>query len=86
MTGVFGRPRSSGVLLHVTSLPSRRLDEDAYPFVDWLVEAGQSWWQLLPLHIPDGQGSPYASRSAFAGYKGLLAPTLGPALSPSPLS
>ena len=65
--------RSSGVLLHVTSLPSGRLDEEAYRFVDWLVEAGQSWWQLLPLHIPDSHGSPYASRSAFAGHEGLLA-------------
>ncbi len=61
------------MLLHVTSLPSGRLDEEAYRFVDWLVEAGQSWWQLLPLHIPDELGSPYASRSAFAGYVGLLA-------------
>ena len=60
--------RSSGVLLHVTSLPSGRLDEDAYRFVDWLVEAGQSWWQLLPLHPPDSHGSPYSSRSAFAGH------------------
>ena len=72
-------PRSSGVLLHVTSLPSGRLDEDAYDFVDWLVEAGQSWWQLLPLHIPDALGSPYSSRSAFAGFEGLLSPPrLGP--------
>ena len=67
------RVRSSGVLLHVTSLPSGRLDEEAYRFVDWLVEAGQSWWQLLPLHIPDEHGSPYSSRSAFAGHEGLLA-------------
>lgn len=74
MTGVFHGIRSSGVLLHVTSLPSGRIDEDAYTFVDWLVEAGQSWWQLLPLHIPDALGSPYASRSAFAGWEGLLAP------------
>ncbi len=66
--------RSSGVLLHVTSLPSGRFDEEAYRFVDWLVEAGQSWWQLLPVHIPDRLGSPYASRSAFAGYEGILAP------------
>ena len=66
------RVRSSGVLLHVTSLPSGRLDEDAYEFVDWLVEAGQSWWQLLPLHIPDELGSPYSSSSAFAGFEGLL--------------
>ena len=74
MTRVFRGHRSSGVFLHVTSLPSGRLDEHAYAFVDWLVEAGQSWWQLLPLHIPDPLGSPYASRSAFAGYEGLLAP------------
>ena len=66
--------RSSGVLLHVTSLPSGRLDDDAYRFVDWLLEAGQSWWQVLPIHIPDTLGSPYASRSAFAGHEGLLAP------------
>jgi 4-alpha-glucanotransferase len=65
--------RSSGVLLHITSLPSGRLDEEAYRFVDWLVEAGQSWWQLLPVHIPDELGSPYSSRSAFAGHEGLLA-------------
>jgi 4-alpha-glucanotransferase len=65
--------RSSGVLLHVTSLPSGRLDEDAYRFVDWLVAAGQSWWQVLPLHPPDAVGSPYASASAFAGWDGLLA-------------
>jgi len=70
--------RSSGVLLHVTSLPSGRIDEDAYRFVDWLVEAGQSWWQLLPLQIPDELGSPYASRSAFAGFEGLLAPPGSP--------
>jgi 4-alpha-glucanotransferase len=68
-----GLRRSSGVLLHVTSLPSGRLDEAAYQFVDWLVEAGQSWWQLLPVHIPDTLGSPYSSRSAFAGDEGLLA-------------
>ena len=78
MTSVLGGVRSSGVLLHVTSLPSGCLDEEAYRFVDWLVEAGQSWWQLLPLHIPDSHGSPYASRSAFAGYDGLLAPPGSP--------
>lgn len=61
------------MLLHITSLPSGRLDEEAYRFVDWLVAAGQSWWQLLPVHIPDRLGSPYASRSAFAGHEGLLA-------------
>ena len=37
------------------------------PFVDWLADAGQSWWQVLPLTPPDPHGSPYASPSAFAG-------------------
>ena len=66
-------PRSSGVLLHPTSLPSGRLDDDAYRFVDWLAAAGQTWWQVLPVAPPDETGSPYASPSAFAGWVGLLA-------------
>lgn len=66
-------PRSCGVLLHPTSLPGGRLGPDAYAFVDWLSEAGQSWWQVLPLTPPDGTGSPYASPSAFAGSPALLA-------------
>jgi 4-alpha-glucanotransferase len=66
-------PRSSGVLLHPTSLPNGRLDEEAYRFVDWLAKAGQSWWQVLPLGPADETGSPYASASAFAGSPGLLA-------------
>jgi 4-alpha-glucanotransferase len=41
--------------------------------VDWLAEAGQSWWQVLPLGPPDEHGSPYAARSAFAASPGLLA-------------
>src|ERR687884_889848 len=65
--------RSSGVLLHPTSLPSGRLDEDAYRFVDWLAAAGQSWWQVLPLGPPDEHGSPYRSASAFASSTELLA-------------
>jgi 4-alpha-glucanotransferase len=66
-------PRSSGVLLHPTSLPSGRLGGEARRFVDWLVAAGQAWWQVLPLGPPDEHGSPYASASAFAGWEGLLA-------------
>jgi 4-alpha-glucanotransferase len=65
--------RSSGIVLHPTSLPSGRLDHDAYRFVDWLADAGQSWWQVLPLGPPDAFGSPYASSSAFAAWKGFLA-------------
>ena len=66
-------PRSSGILLHPTSLPNGRLDAHAYRFVDWLQAAGQSWWQVLPLGPPDEVGSPYASSSAFAAWPGLLA-------------
>jgi 4-alpha-glucanotransferase len=65
--------RSSGILLHPTSLPNGVLDEEAYRFVDWLAAAGQSWWQVLPLGPPDGTGSPYASPSAFATSPSLLA-------------
>ncbi len=64
--------RSSGVLLHVSSLPGARLGSEAYRFVDWLAEAGQSWWALLPLGPPDWAGSPYASASAFAAHRGYL--------------
>ena len=65
--------RSSGILLHPASLPGGRLGRDAYRFVDWLVAAGQAFWQVLPLGPPDAFGSPYAGRSAFAGWSGLLA-------------
>lgn len=63
--------RSSGILLHLTSLPGRLgigdLGPAAYRFVDFLVETGQSWWQMLPIG-PTGYGnSPYQSLSAFAG-------------------
>jgi 4-alpha-glucanotransferase len=64
--------RSSGILLHPTSLPSQTLGRDARRFVDWLALAGQSWWQVLPLGPPDDTGSPYASTSAFAGSAQLL--------------
>jgi 4-alpha-glucanotransferase len=66
-------PRSAGILLHPTSLPSGKLDRDAYRFVDWLAAAGQSWWQVLPLGPPDEYGSPYRSPSAFAASPQLLA-------------
>jgi 4-alpha-glucanotransferase len=64
--------RSAGILLHPTSLPSGKLDREAYRFVDWLAAAGQSWWQMLPLGPPDEFGSPYRSPSAFAGSAQLL--------------
>jgi 4-alpha-glucanotransferase len=63
--------RSSGLLLHPTSFPGPYgigdLGESAYKFVDFLIEAKQSLWQVLPLG-PTGYGdSPYASFSSFAG-------------------
>ncbi len=65
--------RSAGILLHPTSLPGGTLGPEAYRFVDWLAEAGQRWWQMLPLGPPDDVGSPYKSASAFAAWRGLLA-------------
>ncbi|MGE5195355.1 MAG: 4-alpha-glucanotransferase [Deltaproteobacteria bacterium] len=64
-------PRSSGILCHVTSLPGRwgigDLGEAASRFADWLTEAGQGLWQVLPLGPPGFGESPYQSFSAFAG-------------------
>ncbi len=65
-------PRSSGVQVHITSLPSGTLGREAYRFVDWLAAAGQSWWQVLPLGPPDRHHSPYKARSAFAAWPGLV--------------
>jgi 4-alpha-glucanotransferase len=63
--------RSAGVLLHPTSLPGPdgigTLGQRARRFVDRLAEAGQTWWQLLPLNTPGHGGSPYSATSAFAG-------------------
>jgi 4-alpha-glucanotransferase len=64
-------PRSSGILLHPTSLPGPYGSGDfgpaAYHFVDWLVGAGQKLWQMLPLGGIGPGNSPYMSSSAFAG-------------------
>ncbi|PYS78075.1 MAG: 4-alpha-glucanotransferase [Acidobacteria bacterium] len=70
--------RSSGILLHPTSLPGRfgvgDLGHEAYRFVDWLAAAGQVYWQVMPLG-PTGYGdSPYSSLSAFAGNTNLVSP------------
>src|SRR5499427_9420040 len=70
--------RASGLLLHVTSLPSRYGIGDAGPaalaWIDRLHDAGQSWWQALPLG-PTGYGnSPYQSLSSFAGNDLLISP------------
>ena len=70
--------RASGLLLHVTSLPSRYGIGDVGPaaiaWIDQLCDAGQSWWQALPLG-PTGYGnSPYQSLSSFAGNGLLISP------------
>lgn len=68
---VAGSKRASGILLHPTSLPGPHgcgdLGPAAYHFVDWLVLAGQSLWQILPLGGIGPGNSPYMSSSAFAG-------------------
>ena len=72
--------RSSGVLMHVTSLPSPYgigdLGPAAFTWVDRLRDAGQRWWQALPLG-PTGCGnSPYSCLSSFAGNSLLVSPDL----------
>jgi 4-alpha-glucanotransferase len=71
-------PRSSGILLHPTSLPGKfgvgDLGDEAYRFVDFLAASNQSLWQVLPLG-PTGYGdSPYQCFSAFAGNTLLISP------------
>ena len=78
LSQVVNLKRASGILLHPTSLPGGRLDEEAYRFVDWLAAAGQSWWQVLPLGPPDASASPYNASSAFAGSPALLAEPRAP--------
>ena len=63
--------RSSGILLPIFSLPSPygvgAMGKAAYDFIDFLADAGQSWWQILPVG-PTGYGdSPYSGFSTFAG-------------------
>lgn len=71
-------PRSSGILLHPTSFPSRfgigDLSAQAYKFIDFLAQSEQQFWQILPLG-PTGYGnSPYSCYSAMAGNPLLLSP------------
>lgn len=63
--------RSSGILMHITSLPSPygigSFGKEAYDFVDFLGKSGQRYWQVLPLGLTGYGDSPYQSFSAFAG-------------------
>ncbi len=69
-------PRSSGVLLHPTSLPGRYgigdLGQHAYDFADWLEAQSQTVWQVLPLGPTSYGDSPYQCLSAFAGNTNLI--------------
>ena len=70
--------RSSGILLHITSLPSPygvgNLGQAAFEFVDFLKKAGQSYWQILPICPPGYGDSPYQAFSTFAGNPYLIDP------------
>ena len=82
MGSVISAGRASGVLLHITSLPSPYgigdLGPGAYEFADFLVRTRQSMWQVLPLNLTDPLygNSPYSSVSAFAVNKILISPDL----------
>ncbi len=74
--------RGSGILLHITSLPTPfgvgDLGPSAYRFVDFLAESGQSYWQILPINptMAVNFHSPYGCTSAFAGNTLLISPEL----------
>jgi malto-oligosyltrehalose synthase/4-alpha-glucanotransferase len=74
--------RGSGILLHITSLPSDfgigDLGKEAIQFADFLYDTKQKYWQILPLNpIEEGQGySPYSSTSSMAGNTLLISPHL----------
>ena len=68
--------RSSGVLLHPTSLAGPfgigDFGGEARRFIDFIAAAGQTFWQIMPLTPPSYCDSPYASTSAFAGNVNLI--------------
>ncbi|MDX1752112.1 MAG: 4-alpha-glucanotransferase [Salinimicrobium sediminis] len=74
--------RSSGILLHITSLPGKfgigDIGPNAYKFLNFLKRSGHTYWQILPVNPTDGiyQHSPYSSHSAFAGNPLLISPEL----------
>lgn len=70
--------RASGVLLHITSLPSRYgigdFGPEAISWIDALADGGQNWWQILPIGPPDVGNSPYTPLSTFACNPLLISP------------
>ena len=74
--GIRTTKRSSGVLMHITSLPGEfgigTFGKSAYDFVDFLEETKQTYWQILPLTTTSYGDSPYQSFSAVAGNLNLI--------------
>ena len=72
--------RSSGILLPISSLPSPygigTLGKEAREFVDFLAEAKQRWWQILPVVPAGGGNSPYSSICTHAGDPMLIDPEI----------
>ena len=74
--------RLSGILLHISSLPSAYgigdLGPYAFAFADFLKSSGQKYWQILPINPTDGINghSPYSCFSAFAGNPLLISPDI----------
>ena len=70
MQDKLSKERSSGILLHITSLPSSHgigdLGSPAINFIDYLSKMNQKFWQILPTNYPENFNSPYDSNSAFA--------------------
>ena len=68
--------RKSGVLLHITSLPSRGgigvMGASARKFIDFAADAGLNIWQMLPVGCVDPEGSPYKCTSIYAGNELLI--------------
>ena len=68
--------RKSGVLLHITSLPSRggigTMGASAREFIDFAADAGLNIWQMLPVGCVDPEGSPYKCTSICAGNELLI--------------
>ena len=72
--------RRGGILIHPTSFPSKYgigdFGKEAYKFIDFLKEAKQSLWQILPLGHTSFGDSPYQSFSTFAGNPLLISPDM----------
>lgn len=70
----------AGILHHISALPSEYgigdLGPQAYQFIDQLVDAKQTYWQILPLNYPDELACPYAAYSAFGGNIYLISPEI----------